>query len=337
MKRAAFTLVELLVVILIIGLLLAILIPSLSKANEAFNRAKCAQNLAGIAKALTAYFNEQNPRDRFPEAARCNGYGAYPSTGGTQVNTTGSLWILVTSGRIQADAFVCPSDRKADHYRDAIDAAYPFPRTAKTVSNKLSISYCYQVPHQGADASGATVTFNPGPERTSNVSRFAIMADRSPFDVVPSDVAPRGKILSDTGAPWSAQWAAYGATNQSTGPLADRFITEKRIRPVVNQNTVFNGLIQGTEGRSAMDRVNSPNHGGEGQNVLYRDGHAEWKASPLAGVNYDNIYTRATGAATTTSVLTRVVGTAPITSGATSTPYDFEDSYLQCYPLPDPW
>jgi prepilin-type processing-associated H-X9-DG protein len=37
--------------------------------------------------------------------------------------------------------------------------------------------------------------------------------------------------------------------------------------------------------------INSPNHGREGQNVLYGDGHVEFFLSPFAGVNRDNIYT----------------------------------------------
>jgi len=36
--------------------------------------------------------------------------------------------------------------------------------------------------------------------------------------------------------------------------------------------------------------VNSPNHGGEGQNVLYIDGHVEWKSTTDVGCNDDEIY-----------------------------------------------
>jgi prepilin-type processing-associated H-X9-DG protein len=36
---------------------------------------------------------------------------------------------------------------------------------------------------------------------------------------------------------------------------------------------------------------NSRNHGGEGQNVLYGDGHVEWQTNPFVGLNRDNIYT----------------------------------------------
>ena len=40
-----------------------------------------------------------------------------------------------------------------------------------------------------------------------------------------------------------------------------------------------------------LRRGNSLNHGGDGQNVLYCDGHVQFQTSPLCGSNRDNIYT----------------------------------------------
>lgn len=41
----------------------------------------------------------------------------------------------------------------------------------------------------------------------------------------------------------------------------------------------------------AMKKINSPNHEGECQNVLYADGHVEVQNNPFCGMNRDNIYT----------------------------------------------
>src|SRR5581483_2989744 len=41
-----------------------------------------------------------------------------------------------------------------------------------------------------------------------------------------------------------------------------------------------------------LKSANSPNHNGEGQNVLYGDGHVEFEKTPLCGVDQDNIYAR---------------------------------------------
>ncbi len=63
-KRLAFTLIELLVVVAIIALLIAILLPSLSRAREQAKRAYCASNLHQNALAISAYLTEN--RDILP-------------------------------------------------------------------------------------------------------------------------------------------------------------------------------------------------------------------------------------------------------------------------------
>lgn len=54
-KRAGFTLIELLVVIAIIALLVAILVPTLSRAKESAKRVVCSSQLKQVGVAITAY------------------------------------------------------------------------------------------------------------------------------------------------------------------------------------------------------------------------------------------------------------------------------------------
>jgi prepilin-type processing-associated H-X9-DG protein/prepilin-type N-terminal cleavage/methylation domain-containing protein len=59
-ERRAFTLVELLVIIAIIGILLAVLLPVIGRVREAANTTKCLSNLRQIGAALVMYANDNH-------------------------------------------------------------------------------------------------------------------------------------------------------------------------------------------------------------------------------------------------------------------------------------
>ena len=70
--RGAFTLVELLVVIGIIGLLVSILLPTLSKAREMGKRTACLSNLRQVQQAFAIYANQY--KDMVPLGYQGSGY-----------------------------------------------------------------------------------------------------------------------------------------------------------------------------------------------------------------------------------------------------------------------
>lgn len=80
--RTGFTLVELLVVIGIIALLIAILVPTLSRARDQANRTKCMANAKQIITATIMYANENNGRLPFANWKSGETGGAFPGQAG---------------------------------------------------------------------------------------------------------------------------------------------------------------------------------------------------------------------------------------------------------------
>ncbi|MBC7782981.1 MAG: type II secretion system protein [Burkholderiales bacterium] len=75
-SRRAFTLIELLVVIGIIGVLVAILLPTLSKAQQIARRASCASNMRQVGIGLMFYANENKDYLPWAELTVISGTGS---------------------------------------------------------------------------------------------------------------------------------------------------------------------------------------------------------------------------------------------------------------------
>lgn len=94
--RSAFTLVELLVVVAIIGILMAILLPSLGAARRAAGITACASNMRQIAVAINNF--AQDNKDRLysnGQGAPGGPHGAPMFVGGKYIPNTGNIGGLV--------------------------------------------------------------------------------------------------------------------------------------------------------------------------------------------------------------------------------------------------
>jgi prepilin-type N-terminal cleavage/methylation domain-containing protein/prepilin-type processing-associated H-X9-DG protein len=126
LKKKAFTLVELLVVISIIALLLAILMPSLQKAREQGRRTVCLTHLKSLQLSNEVYANANNGwyvpllnTSSAPGPASLNTVGTYiwlanlefrKITGVKSAEKSGTTY---TNGLVLPDKFFCPSDEIA--------------------------------------------------------------------------------------------------------------------------------------------------------------------------------------------------------------------------------
>jgi len=165
--RKGFTLIELVVVIAIIALLIAIVLPSLSRAKELARLACCSANLSAIGKSLGGYASENAtrlPPFMFSSAGATDlllsghwGGTTNPldpdrfgrdKTGAEAVN----LWVLVGEQFLQREALTCPGadrrllDRAASYfpYTDQFSTyCLRFPPSEDLFDTASALAYRY--------------------------------------------------------------------------------------------------------------------------------------------------------------------------------------------------
>src|SRR6266404_4497759 len=98
-SRFAFTLVELLVILAILGVVVWLLLPMLNNAREKDNRIGCASNLRQIGIALLAYASDHE--------------GHLPTADDNNVNNAPAYWytVLTKNNYTSRNVFQCPTDK----------------------------------------------------------------------------------------------------------------------------------------------------------------------------------------------------------------------------------
>jgi type II secretion system protein G len=242
----AFTMIDILVVLLIVCLLTGMLFSAggLSRTREISNRVSCAANLKQIGLAIQLYENENKgsyPRTLYAPGEPITQYTGveckdpFGKDGAPKPNDiTAAMFLLVRTQDITSGVFICPAtDCKARKFVGA-QSAQDFGNFKS--QEELSYSMGNMYPDKNAVAKGYKMNAITGAD-------MPIVADMNPGTFGECDVTPK------------------------------------------------NGPKDETVEFASMRKANSMNHRGEGQNVLYGDGHVEFQNTAFCGVKRDNIYT----------------------------------------------
>lgn len=131
-KTAGFTLIELLVVVAIIGLLMAIVLPSLSAARQQARNTVCLSNLKSIALGTQFYLN--NSKEYFPVRTATSSTGGGSVFGAFEPTRT-----ILKEDRRPLEVMSCPND--SDAVRD-----YPVGDGTGADPASLGIGTFYKLP-----------------------------------------------------------------------------------------------------------------------------------------------------------------------------------------------
>ncbi|MCP4250058.1 MAG: DUF1559 domain-containing protein [bacterium] len=160
-RAAAFTLVELLVVVSIIALLISILLPSLKQAREQGRRAKCRGHLHMVGVALNAYANangDDTPLGNTTEAQADNTTAWWGGNGvqnmlwvpgiylaGQEVGRGTALGALYPTFVPDGHIYYCPSYRDSLNASSFEDPTWGFNRWGdESLMNHIAGSYLYR-------------------------------------------------------------------------------------------------------------------------------------------------------------------------------------------------
>lgn len=158
-SETGFSLMELLVVLLIVGVLMAILFPTVQKVRSKMDEAGCISNLRQMATAANSYMAEHNglwPPNRTGGPVFSNALIPYL---GESVPVKGDP-------RFKKSVFVCPGDKGVpgapennyNHQGLYTPASFTDPVTNKT--GKYAISYAQNVYATVGDRTSSNQTFN---------------------------------------------------------------------------------------------------------------------------------------------------------------------------------
>lgn len=268
-RKKAFTLIELLVVVAIIALLISILLPSLSRARELSKRLVCASNVKGMGTAFKIYANDYDENWPTVPFSKTQSIVWTDPSGGSLIGQPGDTNIppsptwgpqpnRTALSRVDDSVTIATTRNLWMLVRsgDVTPKSYVCPSSGDQQKNEQNIDLYYDFFDDESVSYGYQVPYGPYSTRASE------------------DIDPRMAVAADKG-PYS------GANGLTTLPA---------------QETTEWQAQTGMKTPLSWRKFNSGNHGGsgagEGQNVLFGDGHATFEKTPDVGIDKDNIYTK---------------------------------------------
>jgi prepilin-type N-terminal cleavage/methylation domain-containing protein len=275
MRKKGFTLIELLVVIAIIAMLLAILMPALSKVKKIAMRVVCGTNLKGLGTAQTVYANDyddaytvQGGTGSHTWSNITNDWEKPAKVWSTAGNITvgASLFLLVREADVSPKSFVCPSGNEKEWDANTFPVAgvipdmvevWDFGANAAAAGNQgpeNCVSYSYHQPYVAGDTTQTGKSSGQGSRLAADGTRsaaFAVMADRSPY--------------------FDTKLTNGGATATNWMELTGR-------------------LTWNSTDKWAINVANAQPHDRESQNIVFADGHSSNETRTDVGMRNDGIY-----------------------------------------------
>ncbi len=290
MKKKGFTLVELLVVIAIIAMLLAILMPALNKVRQAAYKVVCATNLNGLGKAMMVYANDYDED--------------YPVAGDTD-----TLWDTALGWAWD--------DKDAVITGDA------------TVSSSLFLLIKYADVGAGSFVckAGDTKKFDLETSNTAASNYTALASDITEcwdFGSEPWDFCSYAYQMPYPVAAGGDSYPLTASSSAGIAVAADRNPWFDSGKDATERSDFF--ALTDLDNKTELKKGNATAHQGDGQNVLYMDGHTEFEKTPNVGIEEDNIYATWT-AADADENWEKQIGLNPSAAG-TDLPYANDDSFL---------